>query len=133
MTALTVGVRSFVSLGALPATLAHEATHALLTWPHADDWRVALRRDGSAAVIVDEWGADTPRWGIVLAHLGPMLCGIVLGVLALAYVATVGYDPATTYDWLKVAVLAIWWGIYTTPSGGDLAVFADRGGADAPE
>jgi hypothetical protein len=118
-------------LAALPATLAHEATHAALTAPHADDWRVALdTRSGAAAVIVEEWG-DAPRWGIVLAHLGPLLCGIILGTVALLYIATAGYDPQG-YDWLKVSVLAVWWGIYTAPSGGDLAVL-DGGDDDAAE
>lgn len=122
------------ALVTLPAVLAHEATHAALTAPHADTWTMHVSL-GGAAVIVEDWDVDAPRWGIVLAHLGPMLAGLLLGVAALAYIGLSGYDPATTYDWLKVSILAIWWGIYTAPSGGDLAILEDTGGGrtDAAE
>lgn len=118
------------SLVTLPAVLAHEATHAALTAPHADEWDMHVSL-GGAAVVVDEWCETAPRWGVVLAHLGPLLCGTLLGLLALLYVFVYGYDPQG-YDWLKVSVLAVWWGIYTAPSGGDLAVL-DGGDDDAAE
>jgi len=123
-------IAALSSLVTLPAVIAHEATHAALTAPHAAEWDFYVSL-GGAGVVVDEWADTAPRWGVVLAHLGPLLCGTILGVLALAYVAVFGYSVASTYGWLKVAILAIWWGIYTAPSGGDLAVLG--GDADAAE
>jgi len=123
-------IATLSSLVTLPAVVAHEATHAALTAPHAAEWDFYVSLAG-AGVVVDEWRDTAPRWGVVLAHLGPLICGTLLGLLALLYIATVGYDPQG-YDWLKVSVLAVWWGIYTAPSGGDLAVL-DGGDDDAAE
>lgn len=116
---------SVTALLTLPPRLAHEATHAVLTAPHADNWHVSVGATrGYASVIVDDWNTDAPRWGIVLAHLGPLICGIILGIAGLVWVAIAGYVPQDTESWLKVAILATYWGIYTTPSGGDLAILS---------
>lgn len=124
-------IAALSSLVTLPAVVAHEATHAALTAPHAAEWDFYVSLAG-AGVVVDEWRDTAPRWGVALAHLGPLICGTMLAVCALVYVLVYGYDPQG-YDWLKVAVMAVWWGIYTAPSGGDLAVFSDGGDADAAE
>lgn len=121
MSLLTRVFTTCTALVTLPPRFLHEATHAALAAPHAQRWEFQFTpHRGHAAVVVAEWHPGAPRWGVWLAHLGPLLAGILLGILALGYIVVTGRVPATVEGWLYAAVAACYWGIYTAPSHGDL-------------
>jgi len=60
-----------------------------------------------------------PQWAITAAHYAPVVSGVVIGLLAVAWLTTQSIPPTTAQQWLWWAVLAVWWGIYTLPSAAD--------------
>lgn len=105
------------SLLTLPPTILHELTHAAIAAPWADETWVLLDAQDIRAVCGIEWG-DVPDWVIVGAHYGPLVIGTALGGVAVA-LAILGHYPDTTRGWLVTSAVAVWWWIYTMPSGAD--------------
>jgi len=109
---------SWWRLVSLPPTMLHELTHFLLSLPWAE---------GSAIICDDEgvvhgvnWTDDAPRWGIVLASLGPTFLGALVGIIGLWRLATV--PPGGSREWLIAGTLAAYWSIYVAPSDDDLDI-----------
>jgi hypothetical protein len=113
-------IGALAALATLPAVAAHEATHALLAAPVAE---LRLRRVGRWQPAVGAvYRRDTPGWWQAVAAVGPTLVGAVVGVLAVLWLA-VGDAPAVAASARRLVlagVCAVWWGVYTMPSGGDL-------------
>jgi hypothetical protein len=110
-------------LAALPAVIAHELVHAALTIPWVDRLAIVVQRDTlSMRVVPDNYHENTPRWAIVVAHLGPTILGGMMGVAAAGYILVTGRIPRTATDWLLAGTLAIWWTIFTTPSESDRTI-----------
>lgn len=117
-------------LAVAPPRVAHEAVHYLLSAPFAERLSVRVSASAFDATTAADWKDDAPRWGVVLAHLGPLLCGLVLGVAAVAWFVLEGSVPESALGWFQVSVLAVWWAVFTAPSGGDLAVLFGGGPCD---
>jgi len=101
-----------------PATLLHELTHMLLAVPWAAESAIIVDEDGPACYVT--WATSAPRWGIVLASLGPTLLGAIVGVLGLWQLAT--SPPGSLNQLLLSAGIAAYWVIYVAPSEDDLAI-----------
>jgi hypothetical protein len=104
-----------------PPVVLHELTHALLAQPWAE--RSGVVFDGADAALVVEWIDDPPVWGILLAHLGPLLIGLCAGSVGVwrLWVA----PPTSTAGWLLTGCIAAWWLVFTMPSADDRNPQAD--------
>jgi len=119
MSASTRALSACWRVASLPATLAHELTHMLLSVPWADETAVAWHRDGVACFTA--WSDEAPQWAIVLSSLGPTLIGSIAGIGGLWQLFTA--PPETSSGLLTTAAIAAWWVIYVTPSGDDLDIY----------
>lgn len=116
-------IRSLSRATRLPIQLAHECAHVLAAAPWAEDWEIVVgpaESDVSMDTFV-EWREDAPGWGIALAHLAPLLTGL-LGMLVAGLLLASGRLPApvTAWDLLVWSALAMAWTLYTLPSRRDL-------------
>jgi hypothetical protein len=103
----------------LPATIAHEATHAALVYPWADDVKIAINLEAGTAECRVNYRDDVPQWPITIAHYGPGIIGSLLAVIAVAWLLSVGDAPSRVSGWLWWSVLGVWWYIYTGLSDAD--------------
>jgi len=108
-----------IALVTLPATLAHEAVHAALAAPWARQVGIVIRPRSVGAGCAIDWREGVPGWAIVLAAYGPALIGGLLGIASLGWLLVVGESSATARGWLVRGVLAVWWVVFTLPSGQD--------------
>lgn len=106
------------SIASLPATLAHEVTHWLVSLSMPWSEQSAVIHDGSGFVHGVEWGEETPLWAIVLTSIAPTLLGSVVGCVGLYRLFLA--PPGTTRAWFVSAAIAGWWVIYACPSADDL-------------
>jgi len=97
----------------LPSKLVEETLHALAAWPWADRLAVVVEpATGDAHVQADVAGA--PRWALALIRFIPTIAGVVLGVAAIAAVAS-GVRPASPVELLGALCLSIWWAALVRP------------------
>ncbi len=109
-----------MALLSLPATLLHELTHAVVSAPFADTLAVVVEPRGMHASVAVDWRDDAPDWGLVLAHYAPMLAGLfAAAAVSIHWVVSGGRLPQSTVGWAKLAIAAVSWGIYVTPSEDD--------------
>jgi hypothetical protein len=104
------------AVASMPATLAHEVTHWLVSLPWSE--QSAVIHDGSGFVHGVEWSDETPAWAVVLTSIAPTILGSVVGCVGLYRLLTA--PPPTTRAWLVSASIAGWWVIYVCPSADDL-------------
>lgn len=107
----------------IPATLAHELLHALASAPWAQEVTVSARPRSFDVACLVEWREDTPRAAIALAHLAPVLVGLVAALVSGAiWYSSGGQLPSSTAEMVTWAVAAVWWAIFTWPSADDLNI-----------
>jgi len=111
----------------LPAMLAHELTHLLLSLPWATESAIVIDDLGAAHLV--DWEPGTPRWAIVLASLGPTLLGSAVGLVGLWQLLQ--SPPGNLNQWLLAGAIAGWWTIYAAPSGTDLDIHQPEQRADS--
>jgi hypothetical protein len=102
-------------------TLLHELTHMLISLPWAERVTISVRVRSADAQAGVDWrkGADeVPGWGIWLAAYGPALIGGLVGIWGVARLVGGGV-PQEPRTLLLSGVLAVWWAVYTLPSGDD--------------
>jgi hypothetical protein len=103
----------------LPLTLVHELCHYVAGVPFADDAALFVR-EGRATTFL-EYSDDVSRWAVALACLCPTIVGTVVGVVAVAWWLSVGFAmPADLSSWMRLAIAALSWGVFTTPSAADV-------------
>jgi len=114
-------VRLFALFG-LPATLLHEATHAMFSAPWSRELALVLNPRGVEAAVHVDWREDAPRLAVALAHLAPAIVGSLLAILVAVYwLVTPGIVlPETVAGWGRLSIAAFVWWIYVTPSREDL-------------
>jgi hypothetical protein len=100
----------------MPATLAHELTHWLVSLPWAEQSGVCYTPAGFDHVA--EWGDDVPTWAIILTSIAPTLLGSLVGLIGLWRLFNA--PPGSTRAWLVTGSIAGWWVIYVAPSADDL-------------
>jgi len=122
MTMLRTIVAACWSVASMPATLAHEATHWLVSLPWAS--QSAVIHDDCGFVHGVEWGEQAPTWAIVFTSLAPTLLGSLVGLIGLLRLLTA--PPGSTRVWFVTGAIAGWWVIYVMPSSDDLDFYSQR-------
>jgi hypothetical protein len=115
MTYLRIGANVIT----LPPAIAHELAHLLVVLPWAAEVGVVFDVRGADAEVRVNYRDGVPQWAITAAHYAPVVSGVAIGLLAVAWLTTQSIAPTTAHQWLWWAVLAVWWGIYTLPSAAD--------------
>jgi hypothetical protein len=100
----------------MPATLAHEVTHWVVSLPWSE--QSAVIHDETGFVHGVEWRDETAAWVVILTSLAPTILGSAVGLVGLYRLFTV--PPGNTRQWLITAAIAGWWVIYVCPSDDDL-------------
>lgn len=103
----------------LPPTIAHELAHVLVVLPWAAQVGVVFDVSGADAKVEVNYRDGTPQWAITAAHYAPVVSGMLIALLAIVWLVSQSIAPTTAREWLWWSVLAVWWGIYTLPSGED--------------
>jgi hypothetical protein len=122
-----------VSAMTLPATLAHEVVHAALAAPWAERVGIVIQPRNVDAGCAIDWRDGVPNWAVALAAYGPALVGVVLGIASLGWLALGGSWSSTPRGWLVRALLAVWWVVFTLPSGADRDATNTDTHTDTPE
>jgi hypothetical protein len=113
----------------LPATLAHELTHAAVAAPAASRVGITIEPRGFEASALVQWHDEARWWAVIAAGIAPVAAGLIALAAALWVAITSGWSgPATPVGWAKLAIIAAWWGVYVTPSPADLRMV--QGGGD---
>jgi len=111
----------------LPATVAHELTHAVTGLPWATRIAIEWRRSGTAVAHID-WRDNAPWWAIGMTALAPFAAGSLAATLALIQWINGGMPtPSTPLGWSQWTIVAMWWVVFVAPSGDDLRASGVRG------
>ena len=121
-------IRELTGLVTWPAVAAHEATHAALAWPWADEMHIRLGLTG-AAVSVD-WRRD--GWLVNVSHFGPTLLGLFVGVVATVAITMTELTLNFTGSPALTLALGVYWAVYTMPSRADFDVGSNHGRESGP-
>jgi len=117
------------ALLALPATLAHEVTHALASVPWAKQLALVIEPSSGRAVVRVDWRESAGAWGRRVAALAPFAGGLLAGLVALyLWIRNGAAAPENGTQMAKWCLFSVYWLIYMTPSADDLATA--RGGND---
>lgn len=110
----------------LPPALAHEATHAAagrLVGARCEFHDLLSTRP---FVRVHDWGDASPQAQALVA-LAPFLAGTVAAVVGLGWLIVAGVPlPEGPRQLLVAGIGAVWFWIYTSPSGDDASVAAEK-------
>lgn len=117
---------------AVPVQLLHELAHVAVAAPFAADWEIVVGPTATDTFV--EFRDDAPAWGVALAHLAPLLSGLLgAGIAGLVFLAGGLSGPLTAWDLLLHSTLAMAWTLYTKPSRSDVqgAIRALQGADDS--
>jgi hypothetical protein len=113
------GLRKAANVITLPPAIAHELAHLLVVLPWAAQVGVVFDMTNADAEVRVNYRDNTPQWAINAAHYAPVVSGAALALLAVWWLTTHSVAPTTAQQYVWWSVLAVWWGIYTLPSGAD--------------
>jgi len=126
MTGLSHRVANIITL---PPALAHELAHLLVVLPWTAQVGVVFDMTNADAEVRVNYREGAPQWAITAAHYAPFVSGLVLGVLAVAWLVSGAATPTTAEGWLWWSVLGVYWTIYVWPSAADRNTEVDDGSA----
>lgn len=98
----------------LPSTLLHEATHAVVAVPFADDVVLSIYPDVYIGVDFQD---NAPRAWIQVVSLAPLTMGLIMGALTAIWLVFLGSTPSL----LTSGLIGLWWLHYTLSGYGDVA------------
>ena len=116
-------IRELTGLVTWPAVAAHEATHAALAWPWAEEMHIHLGLTG-AAVSVD-WKRS--GWLVGVSHLGPTLLGLFVGIIATVAINMTELTLNFTGNPALTVAMGVYWAVYTMPSAADCDLASNNG------
>jgi len=108
------------ALLALPATLAHETTHAIASLPWASRLALVVEPRSGRATVRVEWHDSAGQWARRIAALAPFVAG-VLAAVAGAALWMAGAGPLNDAGLLEWSIVAAWWTVFMLPSRPDVA------------
>lgn len=107
----------------LPVRVVHELTHIVAATPWLDDWRLVIGpTDSPDELGVDvAFADDAPAWGIALAYVAPLICGLV-GLIGVGIGILIDGIPLpqTTYELALWSAAGLGWYLYSIPSSADI-------------
>jgi len=123
---VTKWLAGFSSLLSAPVAVAHEATHCLVAAAAGCPARLEVAFDEAEAYSLVDLD-DAGRLVATVACLAPTLLGHALALVVVAWWLATGGDLPTAIDgWARLALAGIVWGVYSSPSGRDLARARDH-------